>query len=146
MGHIHKHGGTPEGRHTKWAVEQHIGVDSIGYVLHDLVGFCLELAVSYDQLDVSNLASYEVLGRIYQLLEETSGTMAVEGLEHYIGRQKTGGRKKGVALAPGLAKSVTASMTVETEILKQRRKAREEEQASREASKRGSPKGGAGGK
>ena len=146
VGYIHKHGGTPEGRHTKWAVEQHIGVDSLGYVLHDLVGYCLELAVSYDQLDVSNLASCEVLGRIYQLLEETSGTMVVEGLEHYIGRSKTGGRKKGVALAPGLAKSVTASMSAETEILKQRRKAREEEQSARETSKKSGPKGGAGGK
>ena len=78
--YIAQHGNTPEGRHTKWAMEQAIAKDSLGYMLHDLLGYVLEMAVSYDQLDVPNLASMEILGRLYQLLEETSGTMVVEGL------------------------------------------------------------------
>ena len=143
LGYIVQHGNMPEGRHTKWAMGQAIPKDSLGYTLHDLLGYVLELAVSYDQLDMPNLASMEVLGRLYQLLEETSGTMVVEGMEHYIGRSKTAGRKRGIALAPGLAKSVTNAMSTEVEILKQRRKAREEETAAREAAKGGrNPKGG----
>ena len=57
------------------------------------------------------------------------------GLEHYVGRSQTGGRKRGVALAPSLAKHVTGRLGGEIEILKQRRKAREEEAAAKEATK-----------
>ena len=48
------------------------------------------------------------------------------GLDHYIGRDPTGGIRRGVALAPALASDTTAKQAKETEILKQRRKAREE--------------------
>ena len=70
--------------------------------------------------------------------------MVVEGLDHYVGRSKTGGRRRGVALAPSLAKHVTTRMGTEVEILKQRRKAREEEAAAMEASKKGGGKPGGG--
>ena len=143
-GYIAQHGSTPDGRHTKWANEQGIACDAIGYVLHDIVGFILELAVCYDQLDLANCASFEVLGRLYQLLEETGGSMVVEGLDHYLGRAKTGGRKRGIALAPGLARSVTTALGTEMEILKQRRKAREEEASAKEATKRGKQHQGGG--
>jgi hypothetical protein len=133
---ISQHGPTPDARHTKWTMEQHISVESIGCVLHDLLGFVIELAVCYDQLDVSNCASIEMVGRIYQLLEETGGSMLVEGLEHYVGRSKTGGRRRGVALAPSLAKHVTTNLGTEIEIMKQRRKAREEEAAAKESGKK----------
>ena len=144
---IVQHGPTPDARHTKWASEQGVGADTMGYILHDLIGYILELALSYDQLDISNLASMEMVARVYQLLEETKGTMMVEGLEHYIGRSKTGGRKRGVALAPSLAKHVTTNLGTDIEILKQRRKAREEEAAAKDATKKhkGGNQGGGGG-
>ena len=131
------HGSTPDGRQTKWAMEQGIAKDHVGYILHDIVGYCIELAVCYDQIDLANCASFEILGRLYQLLEETGGTMVVEGLDHYIGRARTGGKKRGVAMAPGLSKSVAATMGAEVEVLKQRRKAREEEAAAKEHQKKG---------
>ena len=144
--YICQHGGAPDSRHTRWAAEQNIAHDHMGYILHDLLGYVLELALSYDQLDASNCASLEMVGRIYQLLEETAGTMVVEGLEHYVGRARTGGRRRGVALAPSLAKHVTTNLGTEVDILKQRRKAREEEAAAKEASKSGKKgdKGGGG--
>ena len=114
-----------------------------------MIGYILELALSYDQLDISNLASMEMVARVYQLLEETKGTMMVKGLEHYIGRSKTGGRKRGVALAPSLAKHVTTNLGTDIEILKQRRKAREEEAAAKYATKKhkdGNQGGGGGAK
>ena len=67
--------------------------------------------------------------------------MKVEGIDHYISRNESSGLRRGIALAPTLAKHTTDALSKETEILKQRRKAREEEQLS----KSGKP-GGPGGK
>eukprot|EP00974_Lingulodinium_polyedra_P088600 8592177-Lingulodinium_polyedra.AAC.1 len=88
-----------------------------------MVGFAIELSVCYDQVDGANLACLEVLGRLYQLLEETTGTMKVEGLEHFVGRDATGSLRRGIAVAPALARRTTEKLAKEVEILKQRRKA-----------------------
>ncbi|CAK0881076.1 unnamed protein product [Prorocentrum cordatum] len=74
-----------------------------------------------DQVDGSNLACVEVVARAYQLVEETMGGMKVGGVEHYIGRSNQSARR-GVAVAPGLAKCATEQLAKETEIQKQRRK------------------------
>ena len=65
------------------------------------------------------------------MIEETGGSMKMEGFEHFIGRDKTGGMRRGIALAPGLAEQTTKKLTAEVEILKQRRKAREEVAAAK---------------
>eukprot|EP00971_Amphidinium_carterae_P127855 2532530-Amphidinium_carterae.1 len=121
---ISQHGGAPDGRQSRWAVEQKIEANSPVYIIHDMLGYAMELMVCWDQIDVSGV---EVLSRLYQLLEESAGSMKVESLEHGIGRDKTSVRK-GIALAPTLAKTATESLAQDTEIivLKQRRKAREE--------------------
>ena len=106
-------------------------------MIHGLIGFALELAATYNQLDMPNLA--ELLGRVYQMVEETRGAMTTEGLEHYIGRDPTAGLRRGVALAPAVADDATAKQTKETEIMKQRRKAREERTL---ASNKGKKEGG----
>ena len=126
--YIVDHGGTPDGRHTKWMMESGCTKDSAAAHLHDLLGFAIELGVTYDQVDGSNLASMEVVSGAYQLIEETMGSMKIEGVEHYIGRQKQSARR-GVAMAPGVAKYATDQLAKETEIQKQRRKAREEKTA-----------------
>eukprot|EP00971_Amphidinium_carterae_P327714 6459200-Amphidinium_carterae.1 len=87
--YIYQHGGTPDGRQTRWATEQRIDSNNHAYIVHDLVGYALEVSLTWDQLDISNLACMEVLSRLYQLIEESSDTMKVEGLEHWIGRDKT---------------------------------------------------------
>ncbi|CAK0879805.1 unnamed protein product, partial [Prorocentrum cordatum] len=126
--YIVDHGGTPDGRHTKWMMDSGCTKDSAAAHIHDLVGFAIEMAVTYDQVDGSNLASMEVVSRAYQLIEETMGSMKIEGVEHYIGRQKQSARR-GVAMAPGVAKYATDQLAKETDIQKQRRKAREEKSA-----------------
>ena len=68
----------------------------------------------------------ELPARAYQLAEETNGSFKVEGYEHYVGRDKGASMRRGVALAPALARHTTEKMPKETEILKQRRKARAE--------------------
>ena len=129
--YIKDHGLTPDGRQTKWAAEQHVAKDTAAYVMHDLCGLAIELCLSYDQLDGSNLACMEVVARMYQMIEETGGSMKMEGFEHFIGRDKTGGMRRGIALAPSLAEHTTKKLTAEVEILKQRRKAREEVAAAK---------------
>ena len=124
--YITEHGGTPDGRHTKWAAEQKVEKDSAAYHIHDLLGLALELGATFDQLDLTNLASMEVVSRLYQLTEETNGSMRVEGFEHYVGRDVAGSLKRGIALAPGLAKYTTDRLAQQTSLLKERRKAREE--------------------
>ena len=124
--YVRDHGTTFDCRQTRWATEQKIDPESAAYVFHDLVGYALELGATYDQLDMVNLASFELLGRVYHMIEETRGQMTTEGLDHYIGRDSTGGVRRGIALAPGLAEDAVSKQSKETEILKQRRKAREE--------------------
>ncbi len=104
------------------------------------MGLALDLSVCYDQCDGGNLASVEALARLYQLVEETNGTLQLEGLEHYVGRDPTGGLRRGVALNPGLAHYATDKKSKETEVMKQRRKAREESAAAKKASKGGGKK------
>ena len=118
-------------------MEQRIDQNSVAAHMHDLLGFALEVSLCFDQLDISNLAGMEVISRAYQLVEETSGSLQVEGLEHYIGRGTGSGLKKGIALAPSLAKHATDKQGQETLILKERRKAKEEKAAAA-----ANPKGG----
>ena len=129
--YVRDHGGTFDARQTKWAMEQRISPDSTAFLMHDLVGLALDLSACYDQCDGGNLASMEVLARLYQLVEETSGTLQLEGLEHYLGRDRTGGLRRGVALNPALAQYATDKKSKETEVIKQRRKAREEADAAK---------------
>ena len=100
-------------------------------MIHDLLSQALEYLVCYDQLDGSNLACAEVIARTYQLVEETHGSMKIEGVEHYIGKPTSMGTRRGVALAPVLSRHATSKLARETDILKQRRKAREEAIASK---------------
>ena len=140
---VRDHGGTFDSRHTKFVMEQRWEKDSMPALVHDLVGFALELSLCYDQVDCSNLASLEVLSRLYQVLEESSGSLQMEGLEHYIGRDRTAGLRKGIALAPGLARHAVGEQSKETAILKEQRKAREEKESAKKDKKGGGGKGGA---
>eukprot|EP00974_Lingulodinium_polyedra_P102866 9958790-Lingulodinium_polyedra.AAC.1 len=54
--YVMAHGLTFDGRQSKWALEQKIQQGTLAYVVHDLLGLSLEMALSYDQLDCSNLA------------------------------------------------------------------------------------------
>ena len=57
--------------------------------------------------------------------------MRTEGLEYYIGRDQGGATRRGIAMAPGLARHATDQLAKEVEIAKQRRKFREEQAAKR---------------
>ena len=137
---VREHGGTFDSRHTRWMLEQKIEKDSMPARVHDMVGLALEMGLCYDQVDPSNLVSFEVMGRLYQLIEETGGSLCIEGLEHYVGRDASSGLRRGIALAPSLAKHATDAQAKETAILKERRKAKEEKDAVRTGGKPGQHK------
>eukprot|EP00959_Pyramimonas_sp_CCMP1952_P267626 5595576-Pyramimonas_sp.AAC.1 len=42
--YIVDHGGTPDGRHTKWMMESGCAKDSAAAHIHDLLGFAIEMA------------------------------------------------------------------------------------------------------
>ena len=86
----------------KFVTEQKWDQEALPSVVHNLLGFALELSMSYDQLDRGDLAMLEVIARLYQVLDESGGRLHVEELEHYFGRGRTGGLWNGIVLAPSL--------------------------------------------
>ena len=73
------HGGTFDGRHAKWMHEQKVDPNSLAAIMRDLLGLALEMSVCFDQIDGTNIASLEVISRAYQVVEETSGFLQVDG-------------------------------------------------------------------
>ena len=142
--YVRSNGGSFDSRHTKWVMEQSMEKESMSSIIHDILGTALEVSITYDQLDSSNLACLELIGRLYQTIEETNGTLAIEGLHHYFGRDTGSGLRKGIALAPVLARHAVGQQAKETAILKERHKAREEKENEKGGA--GQPGGGKPGK
>ena len=66
---INENGGTPMGRHSKWKSEARLQSEP-GVAEHEAACKLLQTMMCYDQLDVGNLASAELLGRQIQMVEE----------------------------------------------------------------------------
>ena len=59
--------------------EQKVDPNSLAAIMRDLLGLALEMSVCFDQIDGTNIASLEVISRAYQVVEETSGFLQVDG-------------------------------------------------------------------
>jgi len=118
---------TPVGRHQKWAHESGIAATDRSIHEHELLSSVIELAATVDQLNLSSLASFEMLVRRIQFIEEahviSPQAPVYEAAEHWLG---TGRKKGGVLISPLLAKHVADRVKDETAVSKERRKAREE--------------------
>ncbi|CAK0825933.1 unnamed protein product, partial [Prorocentrum cordatum] len=118
---IRDQGGVPRTRTEKWMRDAHVPDNDRVKHEHGSLMEILETALTYDQLDVSALASFEILSRRIQLLEEayTSNPKAprFEGSEHFQGL----GRKV-AAVAPLLTSRVALQLQGEAAIQKERRK------------------------
>ena len=119
------HGGNPQSRSPRFFTDAKVPEGDRVRHEHLLLMDILQLALEYDQLDISALASFEVLARRVALLEESYTTNPknprFEGAEHFSGM----GRKT-AAVAPDLSKHVATALQAESQITKERRKAREE--------------------
>eukprot|EP00974_Lingulodinium_polyedra_P085477 8278063-Lingulodinium_polyedra.AAC.1 len=68
----------PSQRHHWWRTTLRLTAEDYGVAEHECLCRAMEEAVTYDQLNASELASFEVLGRRLQLLEERYATKLLE--------------------------------------------------------------------
>ena len=134
---IRQQGHTPAARHSWW--RQCLGLATVdeGVEEHGILSDLLEAAVTFDALNISELMSFELLSRRYQVWEQyykNSLRQAASGLGHssaldaeerdlFMG-QRYG---RGTALvSPDLEEHVAEVLRDRSAIQKERRKAREE--------------------
>ena len=79
--------------------------------------------MTYDQLDITNSAMAEVIGRMYSLVEETSGSMRMDDIEYFVGRDEAAGS---TAVAPGLREHQSDKLERDVNVAKNLRKSRKE--------------------
>ena len=138
----------PRARHTKWVHECRLEQTDEGVGDHDLAMRMIELALSFDQLNVGELASFELLLRKAQMAEwrhrdrlaAVAGDELLEQSYLYLGTGETRGL---VMVAPSLIDHINTEMHREAQILKERRKAKEERMLQQSGG--GSGPGGGGG-
>ena len=106
--------------------------DDAQVIEHEVMAEILELAVEYDQVDISNLSSIERMCRRQQFIEEghrqkleevrLTKVKDISGVvgEHFSGRPRMPG---GAIISPALLKSVAEKAAQDNELVKQQRKA-----------------------
>jgi len=141
--------GAPRARHARWKSDCKLKTDDSGVLDHELALRAMELAVCYDQLNISELASFELLARRAQLaeikhkqalVEYSVGSSGHEDEHLYLGTSETRGL---LMVAPELETFVASELTKEAAVMKEKRKLREEKVLIASGA---TAKGGAGGK
>ena len=133
---------TPVSRHSRWTSESGVAAGDRSRYEHEIISRAIEVATTYDCLNLPNLACFELLARRLQLLEESHLEDPLhptfEGARHFLG---TGERRGGALIAPSLQAYVGEQLGKEAVVAKERRKAREAHGLTRKSGK-GDPKGG----
>lgn len=110
-------------QHLAWVAQSKIPDGDRSIHENEVLSRALDLAVTYDSLNVSNLASFELLIRRKQLLADahsySPGAPSYEAAEHYLGNTYKPG---GAIVVPELSKHVAEKMHQESQIMKERRK------------------------
>lgn len=133
------HGGSALGHHQSWRVACKLQPTDGPSMEHESWSRVLDAMMSYDQLDVTNLASAELVVRAIQRIEEkhkhkiSSSEDAGEG-SLFMGA--AGGSRSGLVISPKLTEWIGTEMQKEAMVAKERRKAREERALSRKADKK----------
>jgi hypothetical protein len=124
----------PSARHEKWKTDNKLATEDAGVIEREVGCEVLELATSYDQVDLSNLACFERVVRRLQFIEEgyrqkleakrleKSSDLTASMAEHFNGRPRMAG---GAIVSPALLRHAAERASQENEILKQQRKAAE---------------------
>ena len=124
-------------RHVTWRHENNIKEEQRVAEQHEALSEVLDLAVQYDQLDVSNLACLEAATRRLQYYEaeerkKQEAKRDADGSEWFLGRS---GKVGGNLVSPDLEKHVAERAARKASILKEQRKAQEERQLLRKDKK-----------
>ena len=135
----------PRSRHVKWRAEVRLDPSDQSVLEHEFCSRVLQLAVQYDQLNVSELACMELICRKLQMAEYrhrervlglANGDELLEDQHLYMGTGETRGM---LMIAPALLSHVTEELHKEAAVLKERRKLREERASSRATGSGGGP-------
>ena len=133
-----EHGGSAIGHHQAWRVACKFAPTDGPAQEHEAWSKVLQTMMTYDQLDVSNLASGELVVRALQRIEEkhkfklASVDDAGEGAL-FMGASS--GTRAGSIISPKLTEWIGSEMQKDALVAKERRKAREERALSRKSDK-----------
>lgn len=126
-------------QHLAWVQQARIPEGSRAIYEDEVLAQILDVAVSFDCLNVANLASFELLVRRRQLIADAHSlnpsAPSYDGADYYLGnRYKHGG---GI-IVPSLTEHVSKRLQADSQILKERRKL---EEAKGRGRGRGPPRG-----
>jgi hypothetical protein len=95
---------------------------------HEIISEILEYAINVDQLDITNLSSFECALRHLQVMEgevkrKSEAKRGFDSNEYFLGRSR---RTGGALVCPALTKWGAEKASADSAILKEQRKATEE--------------------
>lgn len=132
------HGGSAIGHHQAWRVACKLQPTDAPALEHEAWSKVLQTMMTYDQLDVTNLASAEMAVRALQRIEERHKFKLVSADDAGEGALFMGapsGARVGSIISPKLTEWIGTEMQKEALVSKERRKAREERALSRKGDK-----------
>jgi len=132
--HMCDNGGTPLAWHSRWLSLSRVAAHEVSATQHEGLCRILQLATTFDQLDLCNVSAMELVCRQLQLLEakEYEKHMAKQSEEVtsalvdnrlYMG---VGTSRGGLCISPKLEEYLSKELAAEASVMKEQRKAREE--------------------
>ncbi|CAE7218022.1 unnamed protein product, partial [Symbiodinium necroappetens] len=114
------------GQHLAWAQQSRIPEGSRAIYEDETLARIMDIAISYDSLNVCNLACFELLVRRRQLIAEAHShnpsAPSYEGADYWLG---TLHRPGGAVVVPKLTEHVSRKLQADSQFLKERRKLEE---------------------
>lgn len=134
------HGGSAMGHHQAWRVACKLQPTDAPAMEHEAWSKVLQTLMTYDQVDVTNLAGGEMIVRALQRIEEKHKfkLSAVDDAgEGALFMGSSSGSRVGSIICPKLTEWIGSEMQKEALVAKERRKAREERALARKGDKDG---------
>ena len=130
--------GHPTAHHTRWKFQAGLSGNDLGVADHETAMKIIEYSLTFDQINISELAGYELLLRKAQLIElkykqrslRSGGGLdaSLEDEHLYLGMHATRGQ---LMICPELETFVAAEMAKEGQVMKEKRKLKEEKKLAK---------------
>ena len=125
---ICENGGTPLGRHTKFKADGGLNAGDSGVSTYENLCKLLQTALTMDQYDVTNSATFELVCRELQMVEERYSDK-LRSLDPVFGEDgqyfmETSTGDSNVCMDPRLREEISEQMKSDAAVMKERRKAR----------------------